>query len=320
MSTAMVKAAFVNREAAEPEWKAVHRTADRAQPSLARLLASDLTTIGRDVPTQHVVMLLRQRNPEGLFDRLPFATVLRHLEEVTTEFFRRLVLSGVRATLPVLGQQLGERVYLQKQQAFALNFDLVNALAVRHAQQMAASMVTSIGIETRMAIRELVVRSQFGEFDVRELARQVRQLVGPTQRQMRVLLSLRADLLAAGEPARTVREEVRRAWRRAVRQRATMIARTETIKAANRGVQATWEVAIQEGFLPREARRVWIATEDDRTCPYCSKMDGQVVAIDQLFVSPTVETSRGLRQLPATLTPPVHVLCRCAISLDVTSI
>ena len=72
--------------------------------------------------------------------------------------------------------------------------------------------------------------------------------------------------------------------------RASTIARTENITVANAGRVDTWRQMIADRFL-EEGRMTlkWHVTDDDRLCPYCAPMDGQVIRWGGLFES----TERG---------------------------
>ena len=84
--------------------------------------------------------------------------------------------------------------------------------------------------------------------------------------------------------------------------RADMIARTESMTAANEGNREGWRQAVDEGLLTGNERVVWIAT--DGACPeICAPMDGETRALDD-------EDYDG--QEP----PPAHPNCRCTEGLS----
>lgn len=74
-------------------------------------------------------------------------------------------------------------------------------------------------------------------------------------------------------------------WSRAV-------ARTEVARAQNAGTMAAYR---QIGV----AQIMWIAADDERTCPLCGGLDGVVVALGTNFPNTSVEIA------------PAHVQCRC---------
>lgn len=91
--------------------------------------------------------------------------------------------------------------------------------------------------------------------------------------------------------------------------RATMIARTETNRAAGRsayeaGAEANQELAVN---------RVWLATEDDRTRDTHAEADGQTVAFDEPF-----DIGGWPAMYPGDESLPVEevVNCRCALILE----
>jgi SPP1 gp7 family putative phage head morphogenesis protein len=71
-------------------------------------------------------------------------------------------------------------------------------------------------------------------------------------------------------------------------QRATLIARTETLRAYNEGRKVFYR---QVGVTKVQ----WLTAHDERTCPVCSPLDGKVFGIDEV---------EG---------PPAHAGCRCVL-------
>lgn len=83
--------------------------------------------------------------------------------------------------------------------------------------------------------------------------------------------------------------------------RADLIARHETMLAANEGQRQGWDQAVDDGLLTGDEKRVWIATEDDRICPICEELDGTKADIDGVYEAGGEEYDG----------PPAHVQCRC---------
>lgn len=83
--------------------------------------------------------------------------------------------------------------------------------------------------------------------------------------------------------------------------RAEMIARTETMDAANEGLAQSWDQAREAGLLSADAKKQWIATASG-ACPECEEVDGEEVLLDEDF-------SVGDD-------PPLHPNCRCTMGLS----
>lgn len=79
--------------------------------------------------------------------------------------------------------------------------------------------------------------------------------------------------------------------------RASMIARTETMAAANEGNREGWRQATEVGLLTGDERKTWIATSD--ACPECQDLDEQETDLEGSYPG---DGEDG---------PPLHPNCRC---------
>lgn len=94
--------------------------------------------------------------------------------------------------------------------------------------------------------------------------------------------------------------------------RALRVARTESLKAANRGALEAYQ---QSGVV---AGKEWYTAEDEQVCQWCGPLDHKVVSIDQNFFHEGESymgdkggtISFNLESIP---TPPLHPNCRCTI-------
>lgn len=150
----------------------------------------------------------------------------------------------------------------------AFRFDRNNPEAISWADKHAAELIDGISETTRDDIRELVAESLEGEYDVSDLASQISDLLGDDDR-------------------------------------AELIARTESMRAANEGQQMLWEQAQSEGLLGPNAKQEWIVGDDEKLCPICQDMDGEQVDLDEDF-NVDGEDIDG---------PPAHPNCRCTVAL-----
>jgi hypothetical protein len=93
--------------------------------------------------------------------------------------------------------------------------------------------------------------------------------------------------------------------------RARTIARTESLRTTNVGVQDAYRQAIESGALSEAlVRRVWVVAHDERLCTVCAPvpgMNGDGVPFQQPFQTPTG---------PIFL-PPLHPNCRCTVFIRV---
>jgi hypothetical protein len=186
---------------------------------------------------------------------------------------------------------------------------------------------------TRKGIRQVVrMGVQRGDNPV-DTARDVRQLIGLTERQAAAVQNYRRLLqeAAAGDAASAsaararrlrdarfsvqegmaqdkINKMVERYRQRYIKHRAEMIARTESINALNQANMETWRQMEEQGMVNRDqVRRFWLVARDERTCPRCRPipaLNPNGVGMDQAFETP----QDGL-----VMSPIIHPACRCAV-------
>lgn len=83
--------------------------------------------------------------------------------------------------------------------------------------------------------------------------------------------------------------------------RAERIAHHEVMMAASEGQRQAWDQAVDDGLLTGDEQRTWITVGDDKVCPICDDLDGQVAPLDGSYISEGDEYDG----------PPAHVGCRC---------
>lgn len=206
------------------------------------------------------------------------------------------------------------------------SFVVKSPTAIKFAQESAATLIKNISSEAQASIRQIIANAQIQGITGRNQAIQIRQFIGLTQRQVNSIANLTNSLegisamprgaqimrlaqLGESFPLSQVRNRVLsdQAIQRIVsdyanrqlRYRATMIARTETMMAANAGREMTWLELQKQGLVPDSAVRVWYVTPDERTCSQC-----QALHLTETKLSESAQI------------PPLHPQCRCVILLE----
>lgn len=139
-----------------------------------------------------------------------------------------------------------------------MRFDAENEAAALWAEEHVAQLIEGVTLTTRTLIQDAVAT-----------AHRIGQV---------------------GEVYKTIRDAI------GDKDRAQLIARTETMMAANEGQRQAWQQAVEEGLLPQNATVSWIATEVG-ACPECEELDGETRSLDG--------------QYPGDVFPPLHPNCRC---------
>jgi hypothetical protein len=255
---------------AEPEWKALHRIADRQVPAVAAALHRLFDDLKNQIPVGQLSDFIAA----GRLDKI-LETVKLDLPDMTAlrDTIRQVVDQSAAYGVKVLEPR----------------FDLVNPEAVgvigsdRWVETYGNQLVQGVNAETQKAINEIVRTGILTGIPPRQQAQQIRGMVGLTRRDGKAVANYFDGLLEAGLTEGDARGLADKYHSRLLRRRAETIARTETMRAANMGQQLAWEKASDAGLIPG-TQKIWIVTDDDRTCARCLTLDDAVVDLGQPFV------------------------------------
>lgn len=243
-------------------------------------------------------------------------TMTRQLEATIESPILGCLRAGASVAASALPRGSGVKVARVTRPKITFRFDRTNPQAVAWAKQHAADLVTDVSTKTRNAIRNVITRSFTENLPPRESARLLRKIVGLTDGQEEALDKLRKALrenpgkivrmgdrkFRAPSTRTGIRDIIERQSDRMLQNRSTLIARTETIAASNQGQTQLWQQAVAEGVLPRNTKRVWIVTPDERLCPICEGLDGSTSSLNGTFENKFDN-------------PPAHPGCRCTTGL-----
>lgn len=143
-----------------------------------------------------------------------------------------------------------------------------------------------------------------------ELGRILRPVIGLTPKQAAAVVRFRENLIAEGLPLKKVEHQVGNYAGFLHRYRAERIARTELAFAYNFGQLEAVRQAKEQGYFDGEVVKVWLTADDERTCPHCGALDGQMIGLEETFPGATAK-------LPFTYVPPAHPHCRCTVGYQV---
>lgn len=220
------------------------------------------------------------------------------------------------------------------------SFDLIEPRVFTHFDEYRMNLVRQITDGQTETLRRTMTSMMAQGLSTDAIARRVKETVGLTAWQAQNVLNFRAELesgdplilrralgrqlrdkrydrtvvkaMGTGEgiPPERVDAMVEAYQRRYIALRATTIARTEALRAANLGsVAAAREVAQEYGL---DVEKTWLATSDDRTRESHRDLNGMVVVgVDMPFTLPDGRTIRWPHDpdAPADLT----VACRCTL-------
>lgn len=298
---------FVDTPSGDVAWQATHRIADANYPLFRRLMLDAWGNWRDHLDVAAIFSALVAGNTSGAV-----ALAQNAWMGAANDFYltaRQVMMdtleAGANAVIPftedLLSEALGGPV--------SISFDAPASLRVQQViNQEAGRLITQIGETERMAIRDLILAAARDGRSPFETARDIRQFIGVTAPQAQTLIRVRSAMQAAGVRPDRIEARIAVRTRKMINYRARVIARHESIRAAQAGAQETWKEASAQGLInPDQFKRRFIVTDDERTCPICIPMDGQERGLEDPFESPY----NGAR----ALNPPIHIQCRCAMRL-----
>ena len=273
--------------------------ADTITPSqrrIMRLLADARDRVQDSISLTALADDIAHLSAETIANRITVDPWIDMQQALADELHTEVIDAGRRVKLPRI-----EKAVL------TYRFDADRPEARAWADKEAAALIVEISEEQREVVRDIVTRSQGGEYTVAQVARQVRGSVGLTSRQAQWVENFRQRQINAaterGIPAEqapdAVQGAVDRYHRRIHRYRSETIARTETIRASSEGRQEAWRQGLDQGFISPDAEKRWIVEYDG--CSIC--MDNGIAG----WIS--------INDTWATGDPPAHPNCRCDVIL-----
>jgi hypothetical protein len=222
------------------------------------------------------------------------------------DLYRTDLQGSVAKTLNLVWERSAVAAEKEIAARIGARFDIINPAAVEAAELRSSQLIREISAKTRAAIQQTMGRALSQGIPVRDLAKQIKPMIGLLSRDQGAVINYRASLRAAGTPAARARQLAQKYADKLLTTRSVTIARTETIRASVWGEQDVWRQARRDGLIDESARQVWIVANDERLCPICAALDGQSVPIDESFEMAFGERITG---------PTAHPRCRCSLSL-----
>ena len=304
-------------------YRVAHRIAARFEPAVAQAFLNAIAALVvriDDAALASGLAALSLPEIEAAVGAEQLSGLLAANPQLLDALTRTSTATG-RAGADILAEALGVSV----------QFNSADPNVVLFARTQVAELVVAVTEDVREAIRLVVaLGSQLGITNVQQ-ARAIRQVVGLPPNWAEAPLNLAAELragrftstrrlsavdkamirsrLAKGTMDESFIQKMQIKYANSLRnRRALNIARTETARAGTHGQMEGWRQAIRQGVLPRDTRRVWVVTPDDRLRPdhaAVPRLNPDGVRLDEPFRTP----------LGPSMGPPLEVNCRCSLGL-----
>ena len=298
------KAAYPLRQPPDDTWRVLHRLASGEEPGARRQFLEALANLRDDLPLDDIADALANGDIDRVLRLIPFGDLhdaLVALEESLDGLRSDAFDVGTKVAEPYLdAEQLAIR--LGHRSTLGIAWQQVSETVLATIRYEGARRIQQITDETRAAVRQFVERAYVDGIHPRQIVKDLKTVIGLTTRQEGAVDRYRQALVDEGVTPARVEQLVTRRRAKLIKQRATLIARTETIRAMNEGQRASWQTLVDRGLIdPNRMEREWMAIvpTDGRTCPECEALDGARAPIG------------GSYGALGGSGPPEHPACRC---------
>lgn len=221
-----------------------------------------------------------------------------------------IALADIPETMEPARATLKEAIYVVGSAAAAeladflgvdFSFSMVSDAVLQELEEFGAGMVTNVSDQTVKGIRAALVESYAEGRTPAAAAKEIRDIIGLTERDARLAVKKRTALLEAGKTEAEADAIMEKWIAKKIKDRAETIALNELVEAANRGQEMTWETAVDLGLIDKDVvRRRWETVSDDKTCPICAPMQGALAKVGEPFSNGIITPNHS------------HVRCRCS--------
>lgn len=300
-----LKASSPLRDVGDDTWAAMLAIAAAAEPAVRRAFLDAIASIRGSINAHAVEVALARQDVNAVVALVP----VEQLERALT--IAEAKLDPVRAQSFLVGRQTATpflhaeqlAIHLGDRAALAIEWQHVSPDVLDAIRSNAAKRVTGISDLTRKGLARFLEKSFARGDHPNAIAKEIGNAVGLTLAQSDQVDRVRLALQDENVKPATVAKRVAQLQSRKLKQRGGLIARTETMQAANDGQLASWRTLVGRGLLDdNRFEREWLAIvpSDGRTCPTCESLDGARAPIGGDYA-----------ELDARGGPPQHPDCRC---------
>lgn len=225
----------------------------------------------------------------------------------------KLIKNNISNNLPKLAtniqtKALADMIFNKKEQV-KIWLASLSPFVRRMVLDKAREVFDFLGIARELDVSSSNVRTYFETTGVKFIS----EITDTTFEDVKASL---ADGIDKGESVTELQQRVTDMFNEFTKDRASLIVRSEVIRSTN---FATNEAYKQSKIVKKKE---WLTAVDERTCPFCAKLDGKVVSVEETYIengeSVDAKDDEGndvsyTNDYSSVKYPPLHPRCRCTI-------
>lgn len=252
-------------------YQSIQRRAAELTPELSRALLQAYRHLRESLSDAELARLIADGRLDAIIDDALLDESFLPLKAKLQDAIRR----GMEATvkqLPTVAQS-------------AVMFDVLSPKVIDAVRQLDSRVIKDLQQDVRDTVRAYVENGLRDGKAPREIARQIRSVIGIAPSQEANAQKYEQKLRDSGDYTDERIERMTATYRRkAVNTNAATIAKTAALDSQKLGNRLSWDEAAQNGLIdPALMERTWLGVMDDRERPEHVAMQGQTVAFDAPF-------------------------------------
>jgi len=214
-------------------------------------------------------------------------------------------LSAFAAFIGPIVRDIFEEAARDAADEIGIDYDLMDEDATLAQRDLQREMILVMGARARETVLGVTMRGARAGLSAVMIAGMIKGGLWIADRNAAAIDAMVARMRSEGLKERLVLTARARAILRALRIRARAIAASETTRILARASRYMWRLGIKLGALdPNVAEVEWETERDNRVCPVCEPLDGDVLTLRE-YLDSGFDAGE----------PPLHVLCRCRLRL-----
>jgi len=220
--------------------------------------------------------------------------------EIARQTLREAIVVVGEASAEELGAYLGE----------SIAFDLSNPESIAFLSEFGGEMVTDVSDETYAALKRLLTQAYDEGLTAAETAKLIGEDpgVGLTARDIEQRRRLIEGMRESGLSEVEIEEWSKKWTKGKIKYRAQVIADNELVDAGNQGQRRLWDQAQNDGLIPKDTKKQWIVTPDEKLCQLCGPMGDPQPGVSIVGINEFYQTPAGAVYIPSE----IHIRCRCS--------
>lgn len=170
-----------------------------------------------------------------------------------------------------------------------------------------AQRVTDLGSSMKKVLSSQIEDAYRYGKPARKTAKEIAKKVGMNANQTRAYENLKKRLEENGTSPKVIEKRLESYKKKAIKERAEMIATTELSEATNLAQAESWRQAEEQDLMPKGAKKKWLAILDEKTSDICKDLDKRpAIPWKDNFID-----INGVEHY----SPPGHIRCRSGMKL-----